>query len=133
MSLRTLKVRQSFSGVIYEDQEDMDRSSQSNANIVTLKYKQARGMYKKHTNLLKGGDINTSLPCIKMIPVNEDSHSRFNHEIQEQQSIINGTPENSHSPKIEKSLFDKMSTLKFSKRSTISNGKPLLKSISRKH
>jgi hypothetical protein len=133
MSLRTLKVRQNFSGVIHEDQEDMDSSSQSEGNIVPLKYKEVRGLYKKHTNLLKGVDLNTSLPCIKMIPVNQESHSRFNHEIQEQQRIINGTPQNSHSPKIEKSPFNKMTTIKSSKRSAISNGTPLLKSISRKH
>lgn len=73
VSLPTVRVCHCCNDAIQEDLEDMDSSSQSEANIVPLKYKEVRGLYKQHAELTKG-DLNVSLPCLKQrIPIASNS------------------------------------------------------------
>jgi hypothetical protein len=68
-SLPTIHACRNYSGIIHEDQEDLYSSSQSEANIVPLKYKEVRAIYKKSTIQSKA-DLNSSVPCIKMTKFN---------------------------------------------------------------
>lgn len=74
VSLPTIHACRNYSGIIHEDQEDLDSSSQSEANIVPLKYKEVRAIYKKLTIQSKA-DLNSSVPCIKMTILNNQKTS----------------------------------------------------------